>query len=81
MAQLIVRNLEDDIKERLRRRAKANRRSMEEEAREILRKALSAKKAPAKGLATQIAERFKGIELEEEIPEWKGFPIRPPKFK
>jgi antitoxin FitA len=82
MAQLIVRNLEDDIKERLRRRAKARGRSMEEEARDILRTALLAEKKEKKGLGTIIAERFSGagIGLEENIPEWKGFPVRAPKF-
>ncbi|MGI9571182.1 MAG: FitA-like ribbon-helix-helix domain-containing protein, partial [Desulfobulbia bacterium] len=37
MAQLVVRDIEDEVKEELRRRAKAHRRSMEEEVRDILR--------------------------------------------
>ena len=41
MAQLIVRNIEDQIAERLRKRAVANGVSMEEEHRRILRRALS----------------------------------------
>ena len=40
MAQLIVRNIDDSIAERLRRRAAAAGVSMEEEHRRILRKAL-----------------------------------------
>jgi plasmid stability protein len=40
MAQLIVRNIEDDVVEALRRRAAANGRSAEAEHREILRRAL-----------------------------------------
>ena len=36
MAQLVVRDFEDDVKARLQRRAKRHRRSMEEEVREIL---------------------------------------------
>lgn len=40
MAQLIVRNLEDDVVEALRLRAARNRRSAEAEHREILRDAL-----------------------------------------
>jgi plasmid stability protein len=40
MAQLIVRNLDDDIVARLRRRAAEHRRSTEAEHREILRQAL-----------------------------------------
>ena len=40
MAQLIVRNLDDEIVARLRRRAAEHRRSMEAEHRDILREAL-----------------------------------------
>lgn len=40
MAQLLVRNLEDQVVRRLRARAAANGRSAEEEHREILRSAL-----------------------------------------
>ncbi len=40
MAQFIVRNLEDDVKARLKRRAARHGRSMEEEARHILRDAV-----------------------------------------
>jgi antitoxin FitA len=82
MAQLIVRNLEDDVKERLRKRAKARGRSMEEEARDILRSALLAKERPAEGLGTAIVKRFSGagIGLESDIPELRGHPIRPVDF-
>jgi plasmid stability protein len=41
MAQLIVRNLENDIVRRLRRRAAEHGRSVEAEHREILREAVS----------------------------------------
>ena len=41
MAQLIVRNLDDDIVARLRRRAAEHRRSVEAEHREILREVLA----------------------------------------
>jgi antitoxin FitA len=39
MAQLVVRNLEDAVKRRLKRRADKHGRSMEEEVRDILRAA------------------------------------------
>jgi len=45
MAQLIVRNLDEKIVARLRRRAAEHRRSMEAEHREILREALLARGA------------------------------------
>ena len=40
MAQFTVRNLEDDVKARLKRRTARHRRSMEEEVRHILRDAV-----------------------------------------
>ena len=40
MAQLIVRNLDEDLVRRLKRRAAAHGRSMEEEHRQLLRQAL-----------------------------------------
>jgi plasmid stability protein len=40
MAQLIVRNLDDDLVSRLKQRAAANGRSAEEEHRQLLRQAL-----------------------------------------
>lgn len=40
MAQLVVRNLEDEVKARLRKRAQRHGRSTEEEVREILRNAV-----------------------------------------
>lgn len=40
MAQLIVRNLDEDLVQRLKRRAAANGRSTEEEHRQLLRQAL-----------------------------------------
>ena len=67
MASITIRNLEDEVKTRLRVRASANGRSMEEEARVILREAVDQNMPPAKGLATTIHELFKpygGVELE-----------------
>jgi len=46
MAQLIVRNLDEEIVRRLRRRAAEHGRSAEEEHREILREALLPKAPP-----------------------------------
>ena len=71
MAQLIVRNLDEVVKRKLQRRAARHGRSMEEEVRDILRDAVKDDRRPRKGLGTAIAERFKGIELDEPIPELK----------
>jgi antitoxin FitA len=82
MAQLLVRNLEDDVKVRLQRRARRNRRSMEEEVRDILRAAVQTEKsAPAGGLGTELAALFADVGLDEPIQELRGFEIEPPKFE
>ncbi len=80
MAQLVVRNLEEDVKARLRRRAARNKRSMEEEAREILRHALRQEYRPARGLGSEISAMFAKCGLEEDIPELRGHRIEPPLF-
>jgi plasmid stability protein len=78
MAQLIVRNLEDDIRDKLRALADAHGRSMEEEVREILREA--ALRAPldnAIGLGSRLTARFGGCHLDFEIEELEGQAPRP----
>lgn len=81
MASITIRNLEDDIKTRLRRRAAERGRSMEEEARLILAEAVAREAAPPKGLGTAIHQLFKpfgGVELELPPRE----PMRePPRFE
>lgn len=47
MASIIIRNLEDDVKARLKMRAAQRGVSMEEEARDILRRATAQEDAPA----------------------------------
>jgi plasmid stability protein len=79
MAQLIVRNLDEAVKRKLKRRAERHGHSMEEEARDILRNALKDEDRPQEGLGSRIAKRFKGIELPEDIPELE-IKLRVPKF-
>ncbi len=57
MASMTLRNIDDSLKESLRIRAAANGRSMEEEARQILRQALLREKC-AEGIGTRIVRRF-----------------------
>jgi len=58
MATLTIRNLEDSVKKSLRIRAAHNERSMEEEARVILRRALEGQNKKTTGLGTVIHQRF-----------------------
>ena len=83
MAQLVVRNLEQSVKTKLQRRAKRHGRSMEEEVREILRNATRNVESERKGLGTEISELFRGIGLKEneELPELRGFTIKPAEFE
>lgn len=60
MASIIIRNLEDDVKARLKLRAAGNGRSMEEEARDILRSAMGAAD-PRADLGLAINARFAGL--------------------
>jgi len=84
MAQLLVRNLEDELKTRLQRRAKRHGHSMEAEARDILRNALREDKAQSVGFGTASVALFSGqsigLEKGEEIREWRGFPLQPVSF-
>ena len=80
MGQILVRKIDDGLKSKLQRRAKRKGHSMEEEVRNILRDAVKHEQRPEKGLGTRIAERFKGIELTEDIPELK-IRLRVPKFR
>jgi plasmid stability protein len=58
MAQIIVRNLEDDVKARLQRRAARHGRSMEAEVRHILRDAVKGQNQTIAKLGSRIAARF-----------------------
>lgn len=81
MASITVRNLDDDLKQRLRVRAAANGRSMEQEVREILRVTLHQDEGPVRDLGTAIHELFRplgGVDLE--IPAREAM-RKPPRFE
>ena len=66
MASITIRNLDNDVKTRLRVRAADNGRSMEEEARLILRDAVG-RKPSSRDLVSIIREHFgpaNGVDLE-----------------
>jgi plasmid stability protein len=66
MASITIRNLDAHTKARLRVRAAHRQRSMEEEARNILRAALAENDAAPRNLAAAIGARFRplgGVEL------------------
>ena len=77
MAQILIRQLDDDTKARLQKLARKHGRSTEEEVREILRNAVRAVDAPSTALGSRIAARFADVGLEAEIPELRGNPVIP----
>ena len=79
MASITIRNLNDEVKARLRVRAADNGRSMEEEARLILRDAVGSKPS-SRNLASIIRSHFgpaNGVHLE--LPP-REFAREPPSF-
>ena len=60
MASITIRNLDDDVKRRLRVRAAEHGRSMEEEARDILRQVVGQSGAP-RNLGQAIHARFAAL--------------------
>ena len=81
MAQLLVRQLDDDIKAKLQRRAKRHGGSTEEEVREILRNAVKEESSSRVPLGTRIAARFSRVGFPQEIPELRGEAPRPADFE
>jgi antitoxin FitA len=81
MAQLLVRQLDDDVKAKLRRRARRHGRSTEEEVREILRNAVREEDGTQAPLGSRLAARFARIGLREDIEELRGQPVRPADFE
>lgn len=77
MASITIRNLDEQTKARLRVRAAHHGRSMEDEARHILRGAVRGDDARQASLAGLIRERFQslgGVELRLPVRE----PMREP---
>ena len=80
MASITIRNLDDDVRRRLRIRAAEHSRSMEEEVRVILRDAVSNTKHVPRDLAAFTRECFAplgGVELEIPL---RGPMREPPDF-
>lgn len=61
MASMTIRNLDEQLKRRLRVQAAQHGKSMEDEARDILRAALSREPAASANLADAIHSRFKAL--------------------
>lgn len=80
MAQLLVRDLANDVKTRLQRRAKQHGRSMEAEVRHILLQVVTTEDRHVRRLGSRIAERFRASGLTIELPELRGRVAQPADF-
>lgn len=64
MANLTIRNFNDELKSLLRQQAARHGCSMEQEARDILRRAVQAQPAGI-GFAQRIHQRFAGLKVDD----------------
>lgn len=80
LAQFTVRNLEEDVKSRLKRRAIRHGTSLEDEVRQILRNAVKDPGPAQAKLGSRIAARFARLGLTTELPELRGESVRPAKL-
>jgi plasmid stability protein len=82
MASITIRNLDETVKAKLRRRAAKHQRSMEDEARNILRAALAESGNSPGNIAAAIRRRFQplgGVELRLPAREPMREPPKPGK--
>jgi plasmid stability protein len=79
MASLTIRNIEDSLKAKLRLRAAQHGRSMEEEARQLLRQALVRHRSPT-GLGSRISGRFRELGGVDLADAKRSLPRQPPAF-
>lgn len=81
MGSILIRKLDERLKRKLRLRAAKHGRSMEQEARDILKSALAQETQPPRSLWDAIRARIEplgGVDL----PEVPDQPVRdPPKFE
>jgi plasmid stability protein len=81
VAQILIRQLDDDTKSKLQRLARQHGRSTEEEVRDILRNAAQSVDETPRRLGSGIASRFARVGLNREIPELRGQSVQPAQFE
>ena len=80
MASITIRNLDESLKRKLRLRAAHRNRSMEDEARDILRTALARERVSSGNLADAIRKRIESVGgVELSLPP-RGPKREPPDF-
>ncbi len=84
MADLLIRNIDDGLRDRLEKLASSHGHSVEEEVLDILREAIGSRKPPpaTEGFGSRFAAHFsgRGIGLTKEeanAMELRGHPVKP----
>lgn len=83
MASVLIRNVDEALHQRLKASAASHRRSLEEEARELLRAAVARQQVPSRENLADLAHRLFGREhgADLDIPRRGSAPKRsPPDF-
>lgn len=80
MASIIIRRLDEAVKAKLRVRAASHGRSMEEEARELLKAGLNAKRMPKLNLAQSIRRHIDPLGGVDLVLPPREAVRRPPDF-
>jgi antitoxin FitA len=65
MAQILIRNVDDTVVERLKKRASLNGRSLQAELKIVLEQAAQMDMADAREIAARIRGKFKGRQLSD----------------
>lgn len=80
MASVLIRNVDEALHQRLKASAASHRRSLEEEARELLRAAVARQQAPSRESLVDLAQRLFGCEhgADLDVPRRGSAPERPP---
>lgn len=76
MSSILVRNLDEEVKDGLKERARRNGRSMEAEARALLTAAIIKPEAHLEGLGARIRARFAHIDTEGLVFPRSDEPVR-----
>lgn len=78
MGSLLIRHVDDALRDRLKDNARAHRRSLEEEARELLRGALAGQARGDGATLSGIARRCFAGGVDLDLPARSGLADRPP---
>jgi plasmid stability protein len=80
MSDLLIRNIDPKLKRRLEARARRSGRSLSEEAKALIGRAM-AETEPTRGLGSELVKRFRAVgSLELELPGDEA-PRPPPDFE